>query len=108
MLVPLSESYQVVVKTGYESANDADKINRYLEYLRGLDNFDWVPPAIAFFARHKGDFDRLLQFTRDLERLAYVLFIRGADVNKRIIRYAKILLAIEKGTVFTRIPRRSH
>ena len=94
---PHSESYQVVVKTGYESANDADKINRYLEYLRRLDNSDWVPPAIAFFARHKGDFERILQFTRELERLAYALFVRRANINQRIRRYADILRWIEKG-----------
>jgi len=97
VLVPHSESYQVVVKTGYESANDADKINRYLEYLRRLDNSDWVPPAIAFFARHKGDFERILQFTRELERLAYALFVRRANINQRIRRYADILRWIEKG-----------
>lgn len=97
VLVPLSESYQIVVKTGYESANDADKINRYLEYLRRLDNSDWVPPAIAFFARHKGDFERILQFTRELERLAYALFVRRANINQRIRRYADILRWIEKG-----------
>ena len=99
VLVPHSESYQIVVKTGYESVNDADKINRYLEYLRRLDNSDWVPPAIAFFKRHshKGDFERILQFTRELECLAYALFVRRANINQRIRRYADILRWIEKG-----------
>ena len=96
VLVPYSESYHRIL-IRYESAGSAyEIIERYLAHLRRLDNFDWVPPAIAFFAHHKGDSDKVRQFTIDLERLAYALFVRRATVNERIRRYAEILHAIEK------------
>lgn len=67
----------------------------FLESLRLLDNSDWVPPAMAFFFCHTNASDRL-SFTKDLERLAFGLFIRRANINHRINRYADILRDIEE------------
>jgi hypothetical protein len=50
---------------------------------------------MAYFLRHEDQRDNLAHFTRDMERLAYSLFIRRANVNERINRYADVLNSIE-------------
>ena len=97
ILVPYAEAYEVVTRESYESVADAEAVNEYLRHLNRLDNFDWIPPAIEYFKRYPKDTSRLLQFLRDLERLAYGLFIRRANINQRIRRYAKVLRGIEQG-----------
>ena len=97
VLTPLAEAYQVVSRAAYESTGDAEKVNVYLRHLGRLDNYDWVPPAIVFFEKNKNDQEALIRFTRDLERLAYALFIQRVYINARINRYAGVLRAIEQG-----------
>ena len=97
VLTPLSEAYQIVSRAAYESTGDAESVNAYLRYLGRLDNYDWVPPAISFFESQRNDGDALHTFFRDLERLAYALFIVRANINVRISRYANVLRAIERG-----------
>ena len=89
--------YETILEASYESTQDADKVNKYLRYLGRLDNFDWIPPALAFFHRNANDRENLIRFTWDLERLAYGLFIVRANINERINRHAEILRAIESG-----------
>ena len=101
VLQPLSEAYQIISRAAYESTGDAEKVNAYLRHLSRLDNYDWVPPAIAFFKEQQYDADALFQFFRGLERLAYALFIMRENVNVRINRYANVLHAIEKGDSLT-------
>ena len=96
-LIPLSEAYRIVSRADYASTQAPDVINKYLEHLGRLDNFDWIPPAIAFFDRHKSDRDKLTRFTCDLERLAYGLFILRRNINDRISRYADLLREIASG-----------
>ena len=95
LLRPYADIYETVRDASYESARDAEQVNRYLLYLGRLDNFDWIPPAMAFFRRHLDNRDQLLLFTKDLERLAYGLFVRRANVAERISRYADVLHEIE-------------
>ena len=96
-LEPYASVYETVREASYESTHFAEKVNDYLRNLGRLDNFDWIPPVMAFFHRGSDNSESLLQFTVDLERLAYGLFIRRANINERIIRYAKVLQAIERG-----------
>ena len=97
ILKPYAEAYEIVTRECYESVADAEAVNQFLRYLNRLDNFDWIPPAIEYFKRYSNDTDRLLRFLRDLERLAYGLFIRRANINLRIRRYAEVLRGIEQG-----------
>jgi len=97
VLTPLSSAYETVVNADYEAASMADKVNAYLTHLNRLDNTDWIPPAISYVSRHGKDSGRLLTFIRDLERLAYAMFIFRSNVNDRINRYAEVLRAIEGG-----------
>lgn len=96
VLSPYSDAYKIVSRADYESSNGAEKVNRYLKHLTRLDNSDWIPPAMAFFNRHKGNTAELIQFTKYLERLAYGMFITRKNINHRISRYARVLHAIEK------------
>ena len=96
ILEPYANVYGVVSGASYESSEDAQAINKYLRHLARLDNSDWIPPAMAFFHRNRYNQDILAKFTRDLERLAYGLFIRRADINERIRRYANVIRDIEQ------------
>ena len=95
VLTPLSEAYQIVSRAAYESTGDSEKVNAYLRHLGRLDNYDWAPPAIAFFQKQRDNAEALFKYIRDLERLAYALFIMRANINDRINRYANVLRAIE-------------
>ena len=95
VLSPYASVYETVTRADYRSSDDAEMVNRYLRHLARLDNNDWVPPAMSFFNRHP-DTPLLIRFTRDLERLAYGMFIRRANINERINRYAGVLRGIEQ------------
>jgi hypothetical protein len=78
-------------------------INRSLKYLSWVTNDAWVPPAMAYLVRHAATPDRVAQFLRVLERLAYALMILKKNDNERIARYGAVLRAIEQGREFSRI-----
>jgi hypothetical protein len=90
-LLPYGEAFEAVLDARFETYQHASEINGLLSHLRRLDNADWQPPAIEVLARRKQDPDFILRFIRDLERLAYALFLLRADVNKRLQRYGKVL-----------------
>ena len=94
-LEPYANAFEVVTQASYVSTSGADKVNEYSRYLGHLDNFDWTPPAMAFFHCNPEDTEALTKFTKDLERLAYGLFIKRANVNERILRYADVLRSVE-------------
>ena len=97
VLVPFADTYEVVTRASYKSEKRADEINMYLDCLGRLDNDNWIPPAMAFFNRNEDNEDMLFRFVRDLERLAYGMFIMRQDINQRINRYADVLRTIEQG-----------
>ena len=71
------------------------QIENCLQSLRRLDNVDWIPPVMAFFHRYPQDPSNLERFTRNLERLAYGLFILRVNITDRIRRYGAVLGDIE-------------
>lgn len=95
VLEPYAEAYATVTGASYASAGGSGEVNNYLRYLNWLDNFDWIPPAMAFYRRNQNS-EAILHFIRDLERLAYAMFIVRANVNRRTSRYADILRAIHQ------------
>ena len=97
VLTPMANAYGIVSRAAYESADNPETVNTHLRHLDRLDNFDWVPPAIAFFSRHQYDQEALINFVRDLERLAYAMFILRRNINDRVNRYARLLHEIEQG-----------
>ena len=102
ILDPYATVYADVTGASYGGAIDSDDINSLLRCLNRLDNFDWIPPVMSYFHRNGGNQSGILSFTRDLERLAYGLFIKRADINERISRYAQVLHMIEQeGDLFS-------
>ena len=97
ILDPYADAYERALGVSSEHPADAGKFGAYLGHLRRLDNRDWIPPAMAFFHFNPHNLDQLAKFIKDLERLAYGLFIRRAYINERISRYAAVLQAIERG-----------
>ena len=97
ILEPYANAYERVLGMSNEDGAGDDSISARLRHLNRLDNYDWIPPAIAFFRAHPSDLGALARFITDLERLAYGLFIRRANINERIGRYADILQAMESG-----------
>ena len=97
VLEPYAEAYGILSDASYESSEDPRAVNRLLRHLKRTGNADWMPPAMLYFHKHGRDRAGILTFTKDLERLAYGLFIRRANVNERIRRYAEVIGAIEQG-----------
>ena len=97
ILEPYANAYERVLGMSNEDGAGDDSIGARLRHLNRLDNYDWIPPAIAFFRAHPSDLGELARFITDLERLAYGLFIRRANINERIGRYTDILQAMESG-----------
>ena len=91
-----ANAFEQVTLTNAQTGSGFEPVNQYLGYLGLLDNVDWIPPAIEYFKRNEYDPDSLLRFVRDLERLAYGMFIRRVNVTGRINRYADVLRAIER------------
>ncbi|MXX24908.1 MAG: DUF262 domain-containing protein [Caldilineaceae bacterium SB0668_bin_21] len=95
VLEPYAEAYATVTGASYASAGGPGEVNTYLRYLNRLGNFDWIPPAMAFYRRNQYP-EAFLRFVRDLERLAYAMFIVRTPANRRTSRYANILRAIDQ------------
>lgn len=91
------DAYKTVLGLPAEGIHIDQSTTRYLQHLRRLDNDDWIPPAMAFVHRNRQHPAALFRFVKDLERLAYGLFIRRADINERIRRYGEVLNAVEGG-----------
>lgn len=96
-LIPYAEAYSIILDADFESSQDPVQVNTMLRWLQRIDNSDWIPPAILFLSKHPNDLMALRKFFEELERLAASLFIRGAGVNERIERYAKVIAEIESG-----------
>lgn len=94
-LAPSADVYREILDTRV-SDPEAPSWAACIEHLRHLDNFDWIPPAIAYL-RSKPRDEHCLRFFQDLERLAYFLFVTRAYQTQRINRYAEVLKELDDG-----------
>lgn len=94
-LTPYAEAYNILKNRKYVATKNAAAVNDFLLWLNKIDNSDWMPSAIRFFAEHGNDSDYILWFAKKLERLASYLHITAKDVNRRIERYALLLEEME-------------
>ena len=97
VIQPYAESFRILTKCDYQSSENAQPINSYLNWLNKINKTDWLPPAILYFSQHHPQED-VLKFVQKLERLAAFMHICAENVNYRIERYAKIIDEINKGT----------
>ena len=95
VLTPYAEAYSCLRGQEYVSTSNADKVNAILYWLNKIDNYDWMPPAIAFLASHYNESDYVLWFMTKLERLASFLHITAQDVNRRMDRYKWLLAEMD-------------
>lgn len=95
VLIPFADAFATIQTASYESTAGAEQVNQMLVWLGRIDNTDWIPPAILYFARNKSDAKALHRFFTDLERLAAFLMICRYGINERIERYGKLLEAID-------------
>lgn len=96
-LVPFAEAL-LGLKRGFSGADgELRRLDEAVRWLNHLDNVDWVPPAIQYLTRTPLDADQTLPFVRDLDRLAWSMFIRRANINERIDRYGQVLAHVEAG-----------
>ena len=95
-LMPMANAYRIVSRAAYEDTANPEAVNQHLRHLGRIDNFDWIPPAMAFFRRHHYNHEILAAFARNLERLAYAMFILRSNINTRIRRYSGLLREIER------------
>lgn len=94
-LEPLARAFLAISNQDFASATHAEAINRHLRHLALLDNIDWEAPAMLFMQRQRKEPARIGAFLCDLDRLAFGLFVTRADINKRVVRYAELISAIE-------------
>ncbi len=71
------------------------EINARLRHLGWLSGTEWVPPLLAYWARHGTNAAALLQFLTALERFAYGVRIQGLGLDKRTQRMGVLTAFIE-------------
>lgn len=96
IIQPYTNIYNVLKKANFQSNEYAEQINNLLKWLNKIDNSDWLPVAIKFYAENSNNSEYILWFTQKLERLVAYLYVTSKDVNKRISRYSTILTEIEQ------------
>src|SRR5690606_37517615 len=97
-------AYADIINADYRSQYDAEEVNALLRWLNRIDNVDWIPPAILYYAENDNRHDNLVRFFKDLERLAAGMMISRANINKRMVRFGALLSAIEAGeNLFTEV-----
>lgn len=101
VLLPMAQAFGELRNADYASQKHAEQVNEHLSWLNRLEFKDWVPPALTFFVRHRNESEIVLNFFRDLERLAYSMLVRKSGVNERIERFSALTTAIEKGQDLT-------
>ncbi|MGV8803448.1 MAG: DUF4357 domain-containing protein [Polaromonas sp.] len=101
VLLPMAQAFSELRNADYASQKHAEQVNEHLSWLNRLEFKDWVPPALAFFVRHRNDPDAVLSFFRDLERLGYSMLVRKTGVNERIERFSVLTGTVEKGQDLT-------
>ena len=95
VLIPFADAFATIHSAAYESTAGAERVNQLLKWLNRIDNVDWIPPAILYFARNKANAAALQRFFDDLERLAAFQMVCRRGINERFERYGKLLEAVE-------------
>jgi len=94
ILRPFAEALDTVIRANYDTDAYHTEVNERLEMLNEIDDSDWIPPAIYYLAKKRGNAEALQKFFADLERLAAYLTLVRSTVNERIERYGKVLILL--------------
>lgn len=96
-LTPYANAYHDIIKSGYESSQDAAEVNRYFNYLKRLAENDWQPAAIVYLSKHSNYPTKILAFLKKLERLAVMMWLNRYTINQRLDRYIAVLSEVKSG-----------
>jgi hypothetical protein len=105
-LEPYAIAFDDIKNMSFESDSNSEKINQYLKWLNLLDNENWIPPTISFLAKWRAkdsrdrDTQEIVKFLKNLERVAFYLYVNRVNINGRIQRYKPILTSIETNDRF--------
>ena len=94
VVAPWGDVFIRIRQQSWESTSNAAEINRLLEWLARIDNFDWIPPTVLYLHFYRNDAPHVTHFLRRMERLAASMYIRRSGINPRIDRYALLLSEI--------------
>ncbi|SIR48325.1 DUF262 domain-containing protein [Bosea sp. TND4EK4] len=97
VLQPIGATFAKLLSPPAFATLYGDEATKRLRYLSKLDNNDWLPVALKFFAHTKPSAEDAALFMRRLETLAYFLFVTRADINERIRRFAAVLTDLVGG-----------
>lgn len=97
VLQPLGDTFSKLLSPTQFAIIYGEEAGKRLRYLTKIDNNDWLPVALKFFAHTKPSEEDANLFMRQLETLAYYLFVTRADINDRIRRYASVLTDLAGG-----------
>ena len=87
-----ADTFDKLMETEIPSTPEATCV---LRSLRRVDNSDWIPPALQFFNRFGDSPGQLFEFLRNLERLAYYMFLTRTYRDRRVRRYIEVLYEID-------------
>ena len=91
----LVECYHILTNSSYRSTENAAEINSLINWLRAIENTDWMPVALMFLEQKKNDSSYILWFMKKLERLSAYIYLSSKDINQRIDRYKEIITEME-------------
>lgn len=97
VLQPFGTTFALLMSPASFAVKYGEQPTKRLQYLSKLDNNDWLPVALKFFAHGNPNPDDATEFMLRLETLAYFLFVTRADINERIRRYALVLTDLKDG-----------
>ncbi|WP_225412666.1 DUF262 domain-containing protein [Stigmatella hybrida] len=97
VILPMAEVYEELLDSAYTQVGETAAVNECLKWLNRLEFNDWMPPALAFAVRHRGNPNSMRTFFADLERLAYMMLLTRAGVNERIERFSRLTSEVEDG-----------
>lgn len=95
VITPYAEVYIQLKQQAYVATAYSEGVNDILYWLNKLNNYDWMPSAIKFFAEHSNEPEYVLWFVKKLERLAAYLLATSKDVNQRFDRYKWVLAEMD-------------
>lgn len=94
VLEPYGDIYESL-RNSYKSGSAP--LDATLRSIRLVDHTDWEPVAIRFVETQRMELAASTDFMKELERLAYWMFVTRKHRDARVNRYISVLRTIDKG-----------
>ena len=90
-LFPMAEQLYPILNATHMGSPHSEAINRSLRMLGWQKAHDWVPPVLAFAARHPDEPELMAVFLEAHERLAFTMQISSVGGEQRARRYRAVM-----------------